>query len=116
MTADDLKQLSGEDLDAAGARMHLDRVSKAKGHAFDESDDSYRRRLMAVIVGAAAADAMSQPAVIEGDPMAPPKGLIEAPEDEKKPEDSEKRAPEDVPSQDGKSAKDDPSDSDSKLP
>lgn len=65
MDVNALKSMSGSDLDAAGDEAKLDRVSKAGGHAFDETDDSYRRRLLASIVGAAAADAMSQPADIE---------------------------------------------------
>lgn len=68
-----LKSMSGSDLDAAGAEAKLDRVSRARGHAFDETDDSYRRRLLASVVGAAAADAMSQPADIDaGEPQEPP--------------------------------------------
>lgn len=64
MTAEELKDLTGEALDQAGAGMHLDRVSIAHGHAFDESDDSYRRRLTASLVGAVEAGAVSQPAEI----------------------------------------------------
>ena len=68
MDADKVKMMSGEDLDAAGAVMSpaIARVSRAHGHAFDEADDSYRRRLLAELVGPVAAGAMSQPPMIEG--------------------------------------------------
>ena len=63
MDVEKLKDASGVDLDAAGVELKLDRATMTRGHAFDEVDDSYRRRLVAVIAGAAAADALSQPAV-----------------------------------------------------
>lgn len=64
MDVEKLKVASGGDLDAAGVEMKLDRATVARGHAFDETDDSYRRRLVAQIAGAAAADALIQPAEI----------------------------------------------------
>lgn len=68
MTADEVRTAAGEALDAAGASMKLDRVSIAHGHSFNESDESYRRRLLAELVGAEAADAMLQPADVDAAP------------------------------------------------
>jgi predicted RNase H-like nuclease (RuvC/YqgF family) len=58
--------LSRGDLDKAGREVGLDRVTKKGGHAFDESDESYARRLAAELHGAEAAGAMSQPASENG--------------------------------------------------
>jgi len=64
MDVEKLKAASGGDLDAAGVEMKLDRATIARGHSFDEADDSYRRRLVAQLAGAAAADALVQPAEV----------------------------------------------------
>lgn len=64
MDVNALKTDTGKALDAAGAEINLPRVTIAGGHGFDETDDSYRRRLIASVSGAEAAGAMSQPADI----------------------------------------------------
>jgi hypothetical protein len=51
------------DLEAAGAALGIHRATKQSGHAFDEPDDSFQRRLAAELFGAQAAGAeMAQPA------------------------------------------------------
>ena len=64
MDVNAVKTGSGKALDAAGAEINLPRVSIANGHGFDETDDSYRRRLIASVSGAEAAGAISKPADI----------------------------------------------------
>jgi hypothetical protein len=55
-------------LDAAGAALGIHRVSKQAGHAFDEDDGSFYRRLMAEVFGAEAAGATApRPASAQGD-------------------------------------------------
>lgn len=54
-----LARESGSTLDASGAELGIERVTTAAGHAFNEADDSYRRRLLAELVGAEAADAVA---------------------------------------------------------
>jgi hypothetical protein len=62
MDANALKDASGAALDELGAAANIERVTTAGGHGFDETDESYRRRLHASVAGAAAAGAESQPA------------------------------------------------------
>jgi hypothetical protein len=79
MDVNALKDASGSELDEMGVAAGLPRVSRATGHGFDETDDSYRRRLHASVAGAAAAGATSQPvAMLEGQDA---RDAIEAPEE-----------------------------------
>lgn len=61
MDANGIKAAKGTDLDAIGEEMKLPRATIDGGHAFDETDDSYQRRLLAGVIGAEAAGALSQP-------------------------------------------------------
>lgn len=80
MDVNALKTASGSALDAMGteATPPLDRATTARGHGFDESDDSYRRRLMASVAGAAAAGALSQPAAESPEPAREPETKSDA--------------------------------------
>lgn len=73
------EHIDGGDLDKAGDVLGIERVSKERGHAFDEEDGSFLKRLMAVLDGAVAAGATkAEPMVseIEGVPDdSPPKDL-----------------------------------------
>ena len=57
-------------LDAAGAAAGVTRISRKTGHPFDESDDSYRRRVLTAIVGAGSVDAV-EAAIVQGQSEAP---------------------------------------------
>jgi hypothetical protein len=59
MDVDQLKNWTGSDLDDAGDKLGVTRVSPDSGHAFTETDDSFRRRLLAEVVGAEEADAVT---------------------------------------------------------
>ena len=62
------------DLASAGAALGLQRVTKASGHGFDETDESYEKRLLAEVIGAAAADAQAPqpaPAAAPAEPVQP---------------------------------------------
>lgn len=55
---DALRHLEGGDLESAGETLGITRAKVADGHAFDEDDDSYGRRLRAEVHGAEKADAV----------------------------------------------------------
>lgn len=55
---DALSYLEGGDLESAGEALGITRAKVADGHAFDEDDDSYGRRLRAEVHGAEKADAV----------------------------------------------------------
>ena len=57
-------------LDAAGAAAGVARISLKTGHPFDETDDSYRRRVLAAVVGAGSVDAVDT-AIVQGQSDAP---------------------------------------------
>ena len=57
-------------LDAAGAAAGVARISLKTGHPFDETDDSYRRRVLAAVVGAGSVDAVDT-AIVQGQSEAP---------------------------------------------
>ncbi len=57
-------------LDAAGAAAGVARISLKTGHPFDETDDSYRRRVLAAVVGAGSVDAVDA-AIVQGQTEAP---------------------------------------------
>ena len=57
-------------LDAAGAAAGVTRISLKTGHPFDETDDSYRRRILTAVVGAGSVDAV-EAAIVQGQPEAP---------------------------------------------
>ena len=57
-------------LDAAGSAAGVARISLKTGHPFDETDDSYRRRVLAAVVGASSVDAVDA-AIVQGQSEAP---------------------------------------------
>jgi len=79
MDVEAVKNMTGADLDKIGDALTppLVRVSVAHGHAFDEDDDSYRRRLLAHEIGPEAAGAMSQPMRIVDDKVEKDAGAAE---------------------------------------
>jgi hypothetical protein len=68
MTDDAQKLWDQGDVDGAGQALNLPRCTVDGGHPFDESDASYKRRVHAVLAGAAAAGATDP---IEDDDDAP---------------------------------------------
>ena len=62
--------LESGNLDAAGAAAGVTRISRKTGHPFDETDDSYRRRILTAVVGAGSVDAV-EAAIVQGQSEAP---------------------------------------------
>jgi hypothetical protein len=69
------------DLHKAGLLLKLERIMVSGGHAFDESDDSYGRRLLAEVVGADVAGA-SLPREMDKPSEAAAAAAEEAPKEE----------------------------------
>ena len=62
--------LESGNLDAAGAAAGVTRISRKTGHPFDETDDSYRRRVLTAVVGAGSVDAV-EAAIVQSQSEAP---------------------------------------------